>query len=350
MGREPNFERLRTALLCGEPDYVPLVELGIAQSIKEGYLRKRISGMADEIEFWRAAGYDYVKLQPIINMNPGDIQPREGKKTTPTSEEGTQRKWASEHSGIITSEEEFERYVWPTPDSIDYSRFEAVKKFLPDTMKVIGQYGDIFTMVWEMMGFENFSMALYENPELVGRMFDTIGQIVYNLFENMVEFDCVEALWYSDDIAYANALIISPTVLRQYFFPWLGRIGELARQRNLPFLYHTDGVVWDVFDDIIACGVHAIHPVEPKAMDIVKVKERVKGKLCVIGNVDLGYTLTRGTPEETADEVKEKIRLLAPEGGYCLGSSNSVPDYVKVENYRAMVETTKRFGKYPISL
>jgi uroporphyrinogen decarboxylase len=85
-------------------------------------------------------------------------------------------------------------------------------------------------------------------------------------------------------------------------------------------------------------------------MDIVKVKEQVKGKLCVIGNVDLGYTLTRGTPEETAEEVKEKIRLLAPGGGYCLGSSNSVPDYVKVENYRAMVETTKDFGKYPIAL
>jgi uroporphyrinogen decarboxylase len=70
----------------------------------------------------------------------------------------------------------------------------------------------------------------------------------------------------------------------------------------------------------------------------------------VIGNVDLGYTLTRGTPEETTEEVKEKIRLLAPGGGYCLGSSNSVPDYVKVENYRAMVETTKGFGKYPIAL
>ena len=85
-------------------------------------------------------------------------------------------------------------------------------------------------------------------------------------------------------------------------------------------------------------------------MDIVKVKERVKGKLCVIGNVDLGYTLTRGTPEETAAEVKEKLGLLAPGGGYCLGSSNSVPDYVKAENYRAMVETTKAFGKYPIAL
>lgn len=350
MEREPNFERLRTALLCGEPDYVPLVELGIAQCIKEGYLQKRITGMADEVEFWRAAGYDYVKLQPIINMNPGDVQPKEGKKTTPIAEEGTQRKWASEHSGVITSQEDFEAYRWPTPESVDYSRFETITQVLPDTMKVIGQYGDIFTMVWEMMGFENFSVLLYENPELIEQMFETIGTIVYNLFENMVTFDCVRSLWYSDDIAYANGLIVSPEVLRQYFFPWLAKIGNLARQHNLPFLYHTDGVLWDVFDDIIACGVHAIHPIEPKAMDIVKVKEQVKGKLCVVGNVDLGYTLTRGTPEETAEEVKEKIRLLAPGGGYCLGSSNSVPDYVKVENYRAMVETTKAFGKYPIAL
>jgi uroporphyrinogen decarboxylase len=96
--------------------------------------------------------------------------------------------------------------------------------------------------------------------------------------------------------------------------------------------------------------VNAIHPIEPKAMDILEVKKRYGGKLCVIGNIDLGYTLTRGSPEETESEVKEKLRTVAPGGGYCLGSSNSIPEYVKPENFRAMVETTKKYGKYPISL
>ena len=102
-------------------------------------------------------------------------------------------------------------------------------------------------------------------------------------------------------------------------------------------------------DDFIDCGVNALHPIEPKAMDIVELKKKWAGNLCLIGNIDLAYTLTRGTPEETDAEVKERIRTLGPGGGYVVCSSNSVPDYVKPENYKAMVEAVKKYGKYPLT-
>ncbi len=349
MTREPNFERLVTALRCGQPDYVPLVELGIAKSIKEVYMGRPVNTLKDEIDFAVAAGYDYVKLQPIIDMNPGKIKGEGAPRTTKTSA-GVDRVWAAEHDGIITNREEFDRYVWPKKEDISYERFEEIRPLLPDGMKVIGQYGDIFTMVWEMMGFENFSMALYDDPELVGVMHEKIGNLELSMFETMATFDIVGVLWYTDDVAYASGLLMSPDALCKYFFPWLRKIGDVAREHNLPFMYHSDGVLWDVFDDIIAAGVNAVHPIEPKAMDIVEVKKRYGGTLCVIGNIDLGYTLTRGTPEETEKEVKEKLRTVAPGGGYCLGSSNSIPEYVKPENFRAMVETAKKYGKYPINV
>ncbi len=339
MNRKPNFDRLRTALCCGKPDYVPLVELGIAQEIKEGFLRKRIRSLKEEIEFWAQAGYDYVKLQPGININLSNLTPQKGGW-----------RWASEHKGIVGSWKDFERHPWPKPEEVDYSDFEKIAKYLPDSMAVIGQYGDIFTMVWELMGFENFSLMLYDDIKLVEALFEKIGTIVFNLFENMVTFDCVKAIWYSDDIAYHTGPMVSPAVIRKYLFPWMKKIGNLAKKHNIPYMYHSDGALWDFFDDIIALGVNTIHPIEPKAMDIVRVKEKVKGKLCVIGNIDLSYTLTRGTPEETEEEVKEKIHLLAPDGGYCLGSSNSIPKYVKLENFIVMIEATKKYGKYPISI
>lgn len=344
-----NFSRLLTALRCGEPDYVPLVELGIHPSIKSAFLGRPITCLMDEIDFAAAAGYDYVKLQPIINMNPANIKPK-GEAASHKTAPSTDRVWASEHDGIIQSMEDFERYIWPKIEDISYSRFEQIAPLLPEGMKVIGQYGDIFTLVWEMMGFENFSMALFMDTALVEALFETIGSLIFSMYENMAEIDCVGALWFSDDIAYASGLMISPDALRQYLFPWIKKMGDVARAHDLPFMYHSDGVLWDVFDDLIAAGVNAIHPIEPKAMDILEVKKRVAGKLCVIGNIDLAYTLTRGTPEETAEEVKTRIRQIAPGGGYCLGSSNSVPEYVKPENFRAMVETCKTIGKYPINI
>jgi uroporphyrinogen decarboxylase len=85
-------------------------------------------------------------------------------------------------------------------------------------------------------------------------------------------------------------------------------------------------------------------------MDIKELKEKVGSRICLIGNIDLGYTLTRGTPEEVTEEVKQRIHDIAPGGGYCIGSSNSIPYYVPTKNYRAMVEAALEYGTYPIAV
>jgi len=36
--------------------------------------------------------------------------------------------------------------------------------------------------------------------------------------------------------------------------------------------------------------------------------------------------------------------------GYCVSSSNSIPEYVPIENYNALRETVLRYGNYPISV
>ena len=97
-----------------------------------------------------------------------------------------------------------------------------------------------------------------------------LGNLVLSMFEYFAQSDIVNAIWYSDDIAYTNSLLVSPDVLDKYFFPWLKKIGDLAKSYNKPLIYHSDGILYDVMDKIIDCGVDAIHPIEPKAMNIVR--------------------------------------------------------------------------------
>jgi len=158
----------------------------------------------------------------------------------------------------------------------------------------------------------------------------------------------VGALWYTDDLAFKTGLLVSPEVFRQHLFPWMKRIGQTCAERNMPFLYHSDGRLDDVMEDLLDCGIDALHPIEPQAMDIRKLKKDYGHRLCLIGNLDLEYTLTRGTPGEVAEQTRALIRDIGPGGGYCVGSSNSIPSYVPVENYRAMVETTLTCGSYPL--
>ncbi len=322
-------------------NYIPLAELGVHPKIKELFLAKKIEGLKDEVDFWYKAGYDYIKLQPKADFNPMKIGMD---NNVSYNDDGTIfRKWASESNGVISNFADFEKYTFPTTSDFEYISFEKVKSLLPDGMGVIGQYGDIFTMTWEMMGFESFSIALFENEDLIKNLNDKLGELVLSMFEYFAQSDAVDAIWYSDDIAYTNSLMVSPQVLDKYFFPWLKKIGDLAKQYNKPLIYHTDGILYDVFDKIIECGVDAIHPIEPKAMNIADVKQRYGNKLCLIGNIDVDL-LSRGTVNDIRKNVIKNIEEVGKDGGYCVGSGNSIPEYVKLENYIAMIEAVKEIN------
>ncbi|MBW2037327.1 MAG: uroporphyrinogen decarboxylase, partial [Deltaproteobacteria bacterium] len=81
-----------------------------------------------------------------------------------------------------------------------------------------------------------------------------------------------------------------------------------------------------------------------------EVKDHLKGKACVVGNIDCMHLLPFGTEEEVIAAVKETIKKAAPGGGYILSSSNSVHPGCKGENVVAMFEATQEYGTYPIKI
>ena len=61
-----------------------------------------------------------------------------------------------------------------------------------------------------------------------------------------------------------------------------------------------------------------IHPLEPGAMDLDYLKEKYGKDLCLIGNIDIDKTLSRGTAKDVFTEVKERIGQLGPNGGFII--------------------------------
>lgn len=365
---QPNFDRFRTAVLSqGEPDRVPLAEASVDAGLKEAVLGRPIRTARDEVDFWAGAGYDFVPIHTGIRLMTGyglaedrevagqrqallQKNRRVGRaKYGVGSDAVLRRDWAEEGHGIITTRDEFERFPWPEPDEfVQAETFLEIAAALRPGMKIIAYQGHIFTPVWELMGFEAFCFALRDDPALVEALFERIGAIQYAIFQRVVSLPEVAAAWWPDDIAYTEGLMVAPQHLRRYLFPWLRRMGELCATRSIPWIFHSDGGVREVIEDLIDCGFNALHPIEAKAMDIVALKRRYAGRLALMGNLDLAYPLSLGTPEEVATEVRRLLREVAPGGGYCLGSGNSVPEYVPLANYQAMRETCLEWGRYPI--
>lgn len=336
---KPDLNSFLSTLKREKTNRIPIAELGIHPIIKEKFLGRKITTIKDEIDFWSNSGYDYVKIQPKVNFNQ---YKEEFQKKYDVENQSVNRNWSSEEAGLILNDADYENYSFPKIEEISYSNFEEAVKYLPDNFGIVGQYGDIFTMTWELMGFENFSLALFENYDLVKRINNSLGELILNLFQNMVSIPEVAALWYSDDIAFANGLIVAPETLDDLFFSWLKKIGELAKEYDKPFIYHSDGLLFDVMDKIIDCGVTVLHPIEPKAMDILEVKEKYGNYLALIGNIDVDL-LSRSSKEEVIKAVKHNIETIGLTGGYCVGSGNSIPEYVNFENYLAMIEATKSY-------
>lgn len=331
-----DFSRLETALRCGEPDRVPIAELDIDISIREAVLGRGIKTIKDEVDFWYQSGYDYVPVRYKLDFKNEQLHAN-GEGIT------NERSWAQEGHGPIQTWQDFENHPWPDPQAADLSSIDETAGQLPEGMKSILMGGGFLSNPTYLMGFESFCYAAAEQPELVEALFKKVGSTVIEMLKRAVKKPKIGAIWITSDMAYTEGLLVSPEILRKHVFPWLEEVSGICKENKIPFILHSDGRLWEVMDDFVAIGINGLHPIEPKAMDIEEVKKRYSRKLCLLGNVDLDFVLSRGTPEMVADEVQRKISALKNGGGYILSSSNSIPEYVPVDNYLAMLQAAHNY-------
>lgn len=345
---EPDFNRVLTVLrLAGEPDRVPNMELHVDWQVKEAFLGRPIRSVQDDVDFWYRAGYDYIHLRANYEFRMVGDGHREQDRLYAGDMQLS--KWEGEERSLVAGWDDFEAYPWPDPDRIDARNLDECARCLHPGMKIISGVGGIFTRVWRIMGFETFALALKDRPELVAALFRRVAEIQLAVFRRIIGLEGIGAMWYGDDLAYYTGTMVRPEVLRRFLFPALAEMGGLCRQHDLPFIIHSDGNLWGVLPDLLACGFNAIHPVEPKAMDSHALKEAVGDRLALLGNIEIGEVLTLGTPADVEAEVQARIRDLAPGGGYAVGSSNTVAHYIPLDNFKAMVRATRRYGRYPIT-
>lgn len=346
--KDPNFSRLRkTLLLQGKADRVPLFDFHIDKSIKERVIGHPILTAEDEIEFWISAGYDYVQVRLV----PKAVRTEAPKSETPKTTVSLSTSHGTVNSIEQLNEADFEwtpfvRNTWK-PEDYNYDFFKKLVEKLPEEMKLIVHAADIFTRSWMAMGFEDFCYALYENPELIEELFRQNAIEEIKMLEVLVESfgNRIGAILYSDDLAYTEGLMLPLNVYRRYLWPHFKVIADMAKRLDAPIIFHTDGRLWEVFDDFAEMGVNGLQPLEPKAMDLKELKQKRGHQFCLIGSIDVDI-LSRGKPQEVEEMVCERIGMLGCNGGYIVGTSNTVPYYVNPDNYKAMIEATFKYGKY----
>jgi hypothetical protein len=251
----------------------------------------------------------------------------------------------------------FEKYVeLLEKDPLDFERWSFGQADY--IMKKCGR--DMFVMAvveiyFPPMSFNSWGGVFLEcmafRPDLVERYLDYWVRKGLKFVEKYAALG-VDAVFDGEDLAGSTGPLFSPAAYRKYYLPRFQQIIAACHKHNLLYVRHTDGDIMPFAKEFLEdTGIDAYHSIDPSAgMDIGYIKKKYGDKITLWGNLDCGRTLTLGSKEDVAREVKQIMKVASPGGGHVLTSSNTITSDVPTENFVAMVETVKEYGKYPINI
>lgn len=334
-------ERILRVLQRQAPDRVPHFEWLVDRKVREAIL----PGCKDHNDFAVRMGHDAVLVDPVFKKTPLP----DGRYLSEWGYVGqkTQEEHGIEVESPIKTLADFERYT--PPDPYAPGRYDAIEQALAtygDHYAVIVHLNDVFSLPRYLMGMENLLMAIAAEPELVQALVDMSVDTNLKMAKESVARG-VQFVYTGDDVAATRGPLMSPRHFRKLFYPGLCRVMGGFKELGLYVIKHTDGNLWPIMDMIVDSGIDCLDPIDPVAgMDLGEVKAKYGHRIALKGNVDCADLMTFGTPEETAEATKVALRAGMPGGGFILSSSNSIHSGVKPENYVAMVQTLREYGRY----
>lgn len=288
--------------------------------------------------FWLGMGYDFVRFEQNLPLP-------ERTEIIPDAAPGSdkERSWPDEHHGTIRTWREFEEYPWPKVEEFDFSAFEYLNTGLPEGMGLICSHGGgVFEHLSWIMSIEGLSNALFEAPDLVQATADRLGGLMVEFYRHILDLDRLVAVFPGDDMGYRSATMISPRLLRELVLPWHKRFAGMAHDRGVPYFLHSCGNVRAIMEDLIDdVGIDGKHSFEDAIIPAPEFQRLFGDRVAVLGGVDLNI-LSGGSADDVTRRTRELIETCGPRGRYAVGSGNSVPSYVPVENYLAMITETHR--------
>ena len=351
-------ERFLTALSGGVPDRIPIMEhlfslklmqelLGYTTVLYDGKTQAKLAVKLGIDGIWTPInGFCGIEETP---HEPNEIYKDEWGVTY------QKNGWPiiAQIDTPVKCREDWEAYTLPPVDTpYRLKIFKDVKAAnTEDLAVVLGTLGPFTMLSWYIMDFETLAITMYTDPEMVHEINEAVLEWTLGAIRLAIKEGGVDCVQISDDWGGTNALLISPDDFRTFFIPYFRRLVAGIKELGVPVIMHNDGRIWDVLDDLVDCGIDGLHPVERAAgMDLKKVKERYKGKLTPIGNINNKVTMASSDPDDVRKEVLECIREAAVDGGYMIATDHSIRDLIPTENVRCLIDTINKYGKYPIDL
>ena len=332
----------------GTPDRVYHMELfqdpEIQAAIAEGFGLWTNLDPADphydkkrHIAVQRFCGFDYVRANlegMTVNLHKTNTE------DTAALKRSGGRTFQDEHTGPIANWDDFEKFDWPDPNNPEALKtLEWYQENLPDDMCIVsGSISHFCELLTWLLGYESLCYALYDQRDLLRAITDKLIGINERVLDQYLAFDRLKIVFASDDMGFKTGLLFSAEDMIEYVLKPHKRISELTHQAGRLYLLHACGNLSDIVDYLLDdVKIDGKHSFEDTIEDVRDVKNAYGKRTSLIGGIDVDF-LCRAEQGDIRKRVRETLDICTPGGGYCLGSGNSVANYIPIDNYLAMVD------------
>lgn len=198
---------------------------------------------------------------------------------------------------------------------------------------------------------DNFLMDLYTDPMEVERLLDSLMEIHMETLANVCAAvgDIVDIIRFCDDLGMDSGPFMPPELYRKLFKPRHKILCEYVKKHSrMKTFLHTCGSIYKLIPDLIEAGYDVINPVQTMCRDMEPEKLKNEfGKDITFwgGGVDTRRILNHGTPEQVKDDVKRRLDIFMPGGGYIFNPIHNILPDVPAANIIAMFEAVSEYNE-----
>jgi hypothetical protein len=243
---------------------------------------------------------------------------------------------------VIADWSEFDQFLAEFPDA-DRRGIEAgivqARRDNPDRY-ILASWGHYFHQrLAYLRGIEQLLFDFYDAPDklraIMGRLLE-----FYRVWARRTAAAGADGVWAGDDLGTQTSLFLSPDLFRELYAPYYRALAHILHAQRLDFWLHSCGNVTELMDDLIACGVDCLHPIQAGTMNDAEIARRYGGKLAFWIGMDVQKVIPFGTPAEIRTAVRKRIQTFyRPEGGLILAAGNAILPDTPLENIKAYLET-----------
>jgi uroporphyrinogen decarboxylase len=209
--------------------------------------------------------------------------------------------------------------------------------------------GNILETGNSLRGFTRFMMDLAMGGAFVE---DLIGGIVETHIKNLALYleavgKYVQIIQFGDDLGMQDRTLVSRSMYQKYLMPGHQSLFQYVHQKsNCAVFLHSCGSIFPIIPDLITAGVDILNPVQTTAnnMDPKQLKETFGDKITFWGGgCNSQRVLPFATPDKVAQDVRERIDIFAPGGGFVFNPIHNIQADVPPANIVAMFDTARDF-------